>query len=111
MKLANDDSLPDWAVFCAQDFISGDGMRFDTDPALISENFLLLAPLPIDDGFEGLMIATKAASNQIVIAQYEGERYRIQVPEIKGNFGVAQAGVQVDAIKLSSDLTDALRSD
>ena len=110
MKLVNDETLPDWAVFCAGDFISGDGKPFHTDPALIGDGFMLLAPQEIEGGFTGTMLAQQHLSGKSIVCVYEENRYRVTVPEFN-DFVKAEAGVEIDALPLSSDITSILRSE
>ena len=101
MKLEALEELPDWAVFCAPDFMHGEGKAFLSDPALRGDGFLLLAPLEIDDGFRGLLIAQYKVSGATIQAAWEGDVYEVEVPKFK-NFVTAQSEVDVNAVRLGA---------
>ncbi|ACT65627.1 predicted protein [Cyanophage PSS2] len=101
MKLEELEELPDWAVFCATDFLHGEGKPFLSDPALRGDGFLLLAPVEIDEGFRGLLIAQYKVSGKKIQAAWEGSVYEVDVPEFN-NFVTAQSEVDVNAIRLGT---------
>ena len=56
------------------------------------------------------MLAQQHLSGKSIVCVYEENRYRVTVPEFN-DFVKAEAGVEIDALPLSSDITSILRSE
>lgn len=96
MRLLKDDVLPPWAIFCFPDFKHAtESPARPDDVALIGDDFILLAPVAIDGGYEGLLIAEQSASSQRRTASFEGRELEVLIPPFEG-YVYAKAGVEID---------------
>lgn len=100
MRLVEDKRLPPWALFCIADFKHATAaLRSADEVAMIHDSFILLAPVPIEGGFTGLMLAEGAISNSTIQITYEDELWAIQIPKLEG-FTVATSNIELDAVRL-----------
>lgn len=98
MRLVKDGKLPPWAIFCFSDFKHATESPADVDQvAMIGDNFILLAPVEIDGGWEGLLVAEQVAAGKQVSAQYEGREVMVSIPPFDG-YTFAKAGVEIDLV-------------
>lgn len=103
MRLIEDNRLPPWALFCIADFKHAEpALRSAEEVAIIHESFILLAPVPIEGGWTGLMLAEGAISNSTIHVTYEDEPWAISIPKLDG-FTVATSNVELDAVRLPLD--------
>jgi len=99
MKLEASNQLPEWAVFCANDFLHGKGKPFLNDPAMRGDGFLLIAPVSTEKGIRGLLIAQHKVAGQNIEAAWEGDLYRVDVPGF-ADFVTAKAEVEIVAVRI-----------
>lgn len=97
MQLVERDELPAWALFCFPDMKHGKGKPYSGDPALAGDGLLLLAPVEIDNGFRGLLLAEQRVAGRAVRAVWNGDTYTVQVPRFEG-YTVALAGSELDLL-------------
>lgn len=98
MTLVEKKRLPSWALFCLNDFKHGKGKTYSTDPALIGDGLVLLAPSETDAGLKGVMLAEHKNSGKQVTATWEGHQMLVSVPKFEG-FVVAQADVTLKVLR------------
>jgi len=84
MTLVERNELPAWALFCLNDFKSGKGRTYPTDPALRGDGLLLLAPEEREDKIRGLLIAEQRVSGKQVAVEWEGHSMLVSVPKFDG---------------------------
>lgn len=84
MTLIERDQLPAWALFCLNDFKEGAGKTYPTDPAVIGDGLLLLAPEEQDNKIKGLLIAEQKVSGKQVPVTWEGHSMLVSVPKFNG---------------------------
>lgn len=99
MALVKTDRLPAWATWVYEDMKSGRGREYLGDPAMLGDGLVLLAPVEIDDGFRGLMLAEGRVSGQEVDVTWRETLYRVRVPEFSG-FLFAKDGADLDLVML-----------
>lgn len=105
MTLVERNELPAWALFCLNDFKSGKGKTYPTDPAVKGDGLLLLAPVEYDNKIKGLLIAEQKVSGKQVAVEWEGHRMLVSVPKFDG---FVSAKADTDLIILRQ-LADGLR--
>ena len=91
--------LPNWALFCIADFKHQTPAQRSADQvAIIHPSFILLAPVEIEGGLTGLMLAEGSISNSTIEVEWEGDRWQLQIPKLDG-FTVAQSNVELNGTK------------
>lgn len=104
MRLIEDKVLPPWALFCIADFKHAKpAARSAEEVAIIHESFILLAPVEIEGGLTGLMLAEGAISNSTIEVTFEGQPWEVRIPRLDG-FTVATSNIELDAVKRPSGL-------
>lgn len=98
MTLLDRKRLPSWALFCLQDMKHAKGKTYATDPALVGDGFILLAPEETSSGIKGVMIAEHKCSGKQVAVKWEGHQLLVSVPKFDG-FVVAQAETEVKVLR------------
>lgn len=99
MALAEAKKLPSWALGFFSDFKGGEKTKRPWDElAMVGENFILLAPVEIHEGFEGTMIAEHECSGKEIQVVHAGGTWLIKVPEFN-DFLYAEAGATVDVLR------------
>lgn len=76
--------MPSWALFCYKELTSNATQGYaPSEPIFVSEDAVLLHPVPVPSGYEGLLIARESAGNRsIVFKNSKGESIRLNVPHI-----------------------------
>jgi hypothetical protein len=76
--------FPSWALFCYKDLASGSDPGYvPEDPILVSEDAILLHPMPAAGGLGGMLVALESASLQTrEFRNLKGEMFLLEVPEI-----------------------------
>ena len=98
MRLVKDGQLPPWAVFCFSDFKHAEAdPRPASEVAIIHANFILLAPVEIDNGYQGLLLAEHCVSLAEVDVSFDSKDLRLKLPEIEG-YVVAKAEQELDLL-------------
>lgn len=98
MRLLKDGALPPWAMFCFADFKHAtESLATSQDVALVGDDFILLAPVAIDGGYEGLLIAEHSASGKQRSASYEERELTVAIPAFEG-YTYAKSGAEIDLI-------------
>lgn len=105
MTLLEREQLPSWALFCLNDFKSAKGKTYPTDPAVIGDGLILLAPEEEGNKIKGLMIAEHRVSGKQVPAQWEGHSMVVSVPKFDG-FVAAKADTELTVLR---QLAEGLR--
>lgn len=83
IALIEDDLFPSWALFCYKALAARSGGVAPPLLAFMSEDAILLAPIPEGNGFKGLLIAREAASEQWVLMKSPcGKEETLQIPRI-----------------------------
>ena len=98
MALVKSKELPPWALGFFSDFKHGQPTKRPTSElAMLGENFILLAPIEVHEGFEGTMIAEGVCSGQVIKVEHAGTTWQVQVPEFEG-FLYSEANITVDVL-------------
>ena len=94
MVLIQKGLYPSWAMFCIPELReSAINDYIPLEPALISEDAILLHPVETETGYVGFLIARESASRQSrVFSKDDGTKIRLKVPYIETKI-VAQEGV------------------
>lgn len=98
MTLLARNELPGWALFCHNDFKSGSGKTYPTDPAMRGEGFLLLAPTENENKIKGLMVAEQRVSGKQIAVTWESHKMMISVPKFDG-YVCAKADTEVTVLR------------
>ena len=99
MTLVEAKKLPGFALGFFSDFKHGKASKSPWhEMALIHENFVLLAPLEIDGGFSGLMLAEQEVSGKTIYVEHMNMQWLIQVPTFN-DYVKAENGVEIDVVK------------
>lgn len=99
MTLVEAKKLPGFALGFFSDFKHGKpGKAPWSELALVHENFVLLAPVEIDGGFSGTMLAEHEVSGQIIEVQHMNQIWTIQVPTFS-DYVKAENNVEIDVVK------------
>lgn len=98
MRLMKEGLMPPWALGFFSDFKHAEPSKRPVEEiAMVHEQFLLLAPVEIEGGWEGLMLAEHAVSGQQVEVSYQGGKVRILAPEFE-DFVIVKAA-EVDLVR------------
>ena len=98
MALANTKKMPPFCLAFFSDFRGVEPSKApDTELALVSPNFVLLAPIEIDGGFQGTMLAQIDVSGQQVECEWMGTTITVQVPEFN-DFVIAKNNIEIDVV-------------
>ncbi len=99
MRLLSDGVLPAWAMFCYADFKGLEPSHAEAGTvAMISEHFILLAPVEIDGGYQGLMLAENVVSGQHVEVEFYEQKMVVSVP-LFDDYVIAKGDVEVDLVR------------
>ena len=98
MTLLERNELPPWALFCHNDFKSGAGKPYPTDPAVRGEGFLLLAPTESDNKIRGLMVAEQSVSGKQIAVTWESVKMVVSIPKFDG-FVCAKADTEITVLR------------
>ena len=98
MTLLEPDELPGWALFCLNDFKSAKGKTYPTDPAVIGDGLILLAPEENENKIKGLLLAEHKVSGKQVTVKWEGHTMLVSVPSFDG-FVVAKADEELTVLR------------
>jgi len=83
LALIREELFPSWALFCYKDLSARSSGAIPPILAFISEDAILLAPIAVDDGFKGLLIAKEKASDQWIAMESPcGKKEMLYVPRI-----------------------------
>lgn len=83
LKLSEAGMLPSWALFCYRDLAASASGAAPPLLAFISEEAILLAPVKVDGGFKGMLIAQESAGGkQIRMESPCGRSETLQIPDI-----------------------------
>lgn len=94
MQMAKHGKLPPWALFCFREITSSASSTYIPENcAFVAEDAMLLHPIKVGDGWEGLLIALESASNKdrCFVAD-DGTEVRLRVPHIHTK-AIAEEGV------------------
>ena len=84
MALLKDGKIPAWALYIYPDMKSNAG---DTAPpddlAAIGQDFLLIAPQPVNGGMEGLLLAKQRVAGELILVKVGNTSVRVRVPEFE----------------------------
>jgi len=98
MALVHKKQLPPWALAFFSDFKHGaKTKRPISELVLLGTDAILLAPVDIEDGFEGLLIAEQSASGQVRSMRYQRMIFEVRIPEFD-DYLKAENGIQVDIV-------------
>jgi len=98
MRLVVDKQLPPWALFCFSDFKHAEASKRPLEEvAIIGEQWLLLAPEPLEGGYQGLFIAEHVVSGKALLGAYRGQQVLLQLPTFE-DYVLAREGVELDEI-------------
>ena len=76
--------LPAWALFVFSDMKKMKSSIPAPDPvAALGDGFVLLAPQPVNGGMEGLLIAEKRVSGQVIEVTLGRMKVKVTVPEFE----------------------------
>ena len=96
MALVREKQLPAWALSFFADFKHGAPTKTPLKELVLKgEQFIMLAPVEIDGGFSGTMIAEHAVSNKEIEVEHMDMIYTIQVPAFE-DYVCAKNNVEVD---------------
>ena len=99
MTLLEAKKLPGFTLGFFSDFKHGKPSKAPwQETALVHENFVLLAPVEIDGGFSGTMLAEHEVAGKIITCQHMDQLWMIQVPEFR-DFVKAENNVEINVIK------------
>jgi len=98
MALVHKKQLPPWALAFFSDFKHGARTKRPiSELVLLGTDAILLAPVDIEDGFEGLLIAEQSASGQVRSMRYQNMIFEVRIPEFD-DYLKAENGIQVDIV-------------
>jgi len=94
MTMAKRRTLPSWALFCFKDVTSGASSDYVPEVcAFVAKDAMLLHPIKVDGGWEGMLIALESASEQKrTFVADNGEEYELFVPLVHTK-AIAEEGV------------------
>jgi hypothetical protein len=98
MTMVERGTLPAWALFCLNDFKGGKGNTYPTDPAVVGDGLLLLAPQENENKIKGLLIAEQRVSGKQLEVEWEGHSMLVSVPKFDG-FVFAQADIEITILR------------
>ncbi len=104
MTMVERKTLPAWALFCLGDFKDGKGQTYPTDPAVVGDGMLLLAPQENDNKLKGLLIAEQKVSGKQLEVEWEGHKMLVSIPKFDG-FVHAQAETEITILRQLVSLT------
>lgn len=97
--LLESDRLPNFALFCMDDMRKGKGRGYPSDPAVVGDGVLLLAPHDAaENKITGTLIAEQKVSNKQVAVKWEGQQFLVSVPKFEG-FVTAMAGAELTILR------------
>lgn len=97
MHLLEADLLPPWAMFVYPEMKHARGRPFLATPAVFGEGFLLVAPIEVEGGLRGLLLAEAKASGKPAKVCWQDVETWVQVPKFSG-FHVALSGIDLDFV-------------
>jgi hypothetical protein len=99
MSLVQAKQLPSFALGFFSDFKHGKASKAPwEEQALVHESFILLAPMPIDGGFTGTMLAENEVAGQVIEVQHMGQTWVIQVPDFN-DYVKAENSIEIDVVR------------
>lgn len=94
-RLLDDGLLPPWALFCFADFKDATASkRPSAEVAILGDGWILLAPIEIDGGFQGLLVAEQRVAGQTLQGAFMDEQVEVELPAFQ-EFVLAKAGVHL----------------
>lgn len=97
MEMVKKGILPPWALFCYKDLASSASGEAPPLLAFVSEDAMLLAPIRVDTGFKGMLIAQESAGGRWITMESPcGRSETLYIPEIPTKF-VAEDNVILKA--------------
>lgn len=95
LKLLEHGMLPSWSLFCYKDLVSGASGEAPPLLAFIAEDAMLLAPVKVDGGYKGMLIAQESAGGKKVRMETPcGRSETFEIPEIPTKY-IAQDNVML----------------
>lgn len=98
MRLIADKAMPPWALFCFTDFKHAEASAKDlSEVAIMGGDWILLDPVVLDGGFQGLLLAEHSASGQLRTGSFQEREVTVRLPSFE-DFVLAREGVELDEI-------------
>lgn len=76
--------MPSWTLFCYKELVSSASQDYvPSDPLLVSTDAVLLHPMAVPGGYEGLLIAREAAGGKrLTFKNSKGDSFKLTVPPV-----------------------------